>query len=445
MASSSPLAPLHDLKVVKQQLVILVTIIATLFVLCPQWLQFYRNLCLIPLIAWFTAMAFDIVILLNDKWDNAPAMVKYFVPVDFPKIAPPFEQIRSIVNRRVALSSTRLRQFILEIKPLMLALIDWLLCQMGRGSLNNDSQGTQQGSQTASKPKPDRWVAVVVTTPPPYSDSVFGIDRNDIDEVDKLVSWESTEVSSIPAILSTQTPKVQLTLCLIPKSTWYSSKTVLERFTAGLYWNHQPGSISCQGEQWDEERIQTISKVQVIGQVEAQNKIHQVNEYFDSLRQGWDETNTYWNDIDFAIIFGFLLVGSSSADVCKKLFEQFATGRIEQAQRNKRSQLGAGAAILTLLTGGLAAPVTIPMMMGAGAAEMTMSKRDRFLWEQRRSMCKELLDRYQQLTAIIDLDDKKILTPAVLAPEAFGPDAFAAKAPFAAPAMESSWFVDDAW
>ena len=141
----------------------------------------------------------------------------------------------------------------------------------------------------------------------------------------------------------------------------------------------------------------------------------------------------FWNNVDFAIILGFLLVGTSSADICKKMFDQFASLRLEQAQRNKtlnRSHLGAGAAILTLLSGGLAAPLTIPMMMGVEAAETTMSRRDRYLWGERTKVCKELLSRYESLSAIIELDDTEVN---------------ASKAPFSAASIETSWFVDDAW
>jgi hypothetical protein len=143
--------------------------------------------------------------------------------------------------------------------------------------------------------------------------------------------------------------------------------------------------------------------------------------------------NKYWNNIDFAIILAFLLVGTSSSEICKKLFGQFANLRLQEAQRIydlNRSRFGAGAAVLTLLTGGLAAPLTIPMMMGASAAEMPMSSRDRYLWEKRTSRCQELSEKNEALAAIIEVEEIKPYTP---------------KASIMPPAMESSWFVDDAW
>jgi hypothetical protein len=113
------------------------------------------------------------------------------------------------------------------------------------------------------------------------------------------------------------------------------------------------------------------------------------------------------------------------------MFDHFANLRVEHAQRNtdlNRSR--AGAALLTLLTGGLAAPVTIPMMMGAGDAAMTMSANDCYLWGERMNMCKELLERYKDLAAIIEIKDTDIP---------------ASKPVFSPPALESSWFVDDNW
>ncbi|KAI1023699.1 hypothetical protein LB505_011208 [Fusarium chuoi] len=224
-----------------------------------------------------------------------------------------------------------------------------------------------------------------------------------------------------------------MSLCLVPRSTWYSRKTVLEKFTTGLYWSNQPGQSACQGAQWDEERIRSISKVQLIGHVEKHNNIDKVNKCFESLCEGWNDINIYWSDIDFAILLAFLLVGTSSTGTCKKLFDQFSSLRVEKASRNKelnRTRLGAGAAVLTLLTGGLAAPITIPMMMGA---EMTTSTHDRYLWSERMRMCKQILGRYEKLEAIIEVQETE-------APKAIDPTPF-----FSPKTMESSWFVDDSW
>jgi hypothetical protein len=135
MPPSSPQAPLQrqDLDVVKQQLVVLVSVITTVFVLCPEWLQFYRNLCAIPLLAWLTSRAFDFVIKLDKAWDSAPAMVKYFVPIDFPTITPPYEQIRGLTRRRMDIASIKLRRFASELRRVLVALVNWILCQMPRG------------------------------------------------------------------------------------------------------------------------------------------------------------------------------------------------------------------------------------------------------------------------------------------------------------------------
>ncbi|KAF4340073.1 hypothetical protein FBEOM_6008 [Fusarium beomiforme] len=432
MDRSSPRQRRQDLDVVKQQLVVVVSVTATLFVLCPEWLQFYRNLCMIPLLAWLTSKGFDLVIMLNDKWDNAPAMVKYFVPIDFPEITPPYEKIRSLASRRMEIASAKFRHLSSEIRAILLTLVNWLLSQFAADPSEVDSTEPQP-KITKPAPKPDKWVAILVTTPLVSDDNEIDFGTKTIVEIGEVINWEKTEVSSLPAILPPSTFQIQLTVCLIPKSIWYSRKTVLEKFTTGLYWSHQPGNAPCQGEQWDEDRIRAISKVQVIGLVEEYSNIDKVNKSFESLREGWNDVNIYWNDIDFAIIFAFLLVGTSSIDICKKIFNQFANIRVEKASRNKdlnRARLGAGAAVLTLLTGGLAAPITIPMMMGA---EMTTSTHDRYQWGERISMCQELLTRYEQLAAIIELEDIKVAKVLASTP-AFSPKT-----------MESSWFVDDTW
>ncbi|KAF4473323.1 hypothetical protein FAGAP_13241 [Fusarium agapanthi] len=422
----------HDLAVVKQQLVVVVSVASTLFVLCPEWLQFYRNLAVIPLLAWLTAKGFDLVIMLNDKWDNAPAMVKYFVPIDFPQITPPFDKMRSLGSKQLAVARTKFRHLSSEVRAVVLMVVDWALAQISGDQLGVESP-VQEEKKAKPGPKPDEWVAVLVTTPLINDDAGIDFGTNTIVEIGEVITWDHTQTTSLPAILPSSTFQMQMILCLVPRSVWCSRKTVLEKFTTGLYWNHQPGQSACQGEQWDEDRIRSISKVQFIGHVEKHNNIDKINKCFESLREGWDDANIYWSDIDFAIIFAFLLVGTSSVDTCKKLLDQFSNLRVEKVSRNKelnRTRLGAGAAVLTLLTGGLAAPITIPMMMGA---EMTTSTRDQYLWSERTRMCKELLGRYEKLEAIIDVEETK-------APKAIDP------MPFLSPkTMESSWFVDDTW
>ncbi|KAF4453788.1 hypothetical protein F53441_3614 [Fusarium austroafricanum] len=434
MAPSLPRAPLQprsDLKVVKQQLIFLVTLIATLFVLCPERYQFYRNLCVIPVLAWCTGMVFDLVILLNNKWDNAPAMVKYVVPFDFPDIKPPFDQIRGAVTKRMDGASTNLRQFWLRTRSLVLTFVNWLLSDFTSDPSNTISPGPEQKTSQPT-PKPEQWVALVVATPIIYDANLFDMSLDTITETKQTISWEDTDVSSIPTILNSETFQVKLAVCLIPKSVWNSSKTMLDKFSTGLYWYHQPGDAACQGNQWDEDKIRTISKVQFIGNVREYKSIDRVNECFEPLREGWNDMNLYWSSIDFAIILAFLLVGKSSIDISKKLFDHFANLRSEQAHRNKdlnQKRLGAGAAVLTLLTGGLAAPITIPMMMGAGAAET----QDRYLQGERISACQKLLERYEQLRTIIKIEEKE------------EKDVLKPKPPFSPPALEQSWFVDDSW
>lgn len=119
-------------------------------------------------------------------------------------------------------------------------------------------------------------MVVLVTTPIIQNENPFHIDTNTDAEIYELISWESAEVSSNLTVILSPTSKVQLTLCLIPKSIWVSRKTVLEKFKVGLYWNHRPGHSQCQGEQWDEETIRSISRIQFVGQTDEYN-IDKVN------------------------------------------------------------------------------------------------------------------------------------------------------------------------
>jgi hypothetical protein len=123
----------QELNVVKKQLVCIVVTISTLFALCPVWLQLYRNACVIALLGYLTSVTFDLMINLNEKWDNAPAVVKYFVPVRLPDIKPPSETVKGLVAKRVDISSEKLRYFFARVRSILRATVDWLFSSMSQG------------------------------------------------------------------------------------------------------------------------------------------------------------------------------------------------------------------------------------------------------------------------------------------------------------------------
>lgn len=74
----TPLQRRQDLEIAKRQLTFLVSITATIFILCPQCLRIYRNLCIVPVLAWLTGSMFDLINSLSDTWDNAPISGRWY-------------------------------------------------------------------------------------------------------------------------------------------------------------------------------------------------------------------------------------------------------------------------------------------------------------------------------------------------------------------------------
>lgn len=135
---------------------------------------------------------------------------------------------------------------------------------------------------------------------------------------------------------------------------------------------------------------------------------------FDALRSDWEYRNISWNDVDFAILLGALMVVGQEDEAatrkCRELFHTMGTVRLEQFLV-PRAQLSAGfataAGVMAILgTGGLAAPLVGPMMLGKlGAAVGTgkISRRDRAIWDQRLDKGRDLAIRFPQLRGVVSV------------------------------------------
>jgi len=127
----------------------------------------------------------------------------------------------------------------------------------------------------------------------------------------------------------------------------------------------------------------------------------------DTLRKGWEYRNISWNDIDFALLLGILVVGPKVVEKCKELFQTMETLRFEQFLV-PRAQLSAGlatamGAMAILGTGGLAAPFLGPMVLGKfGASVPRISRRDQVMWDQRLDAMRRLAEEFPQLRALVD-------------------------------------------
>ncbi len=133
------------------------------------------------------------------------------------------------------------------------------------------------------------------------------------------------------------------------------------------------------------------------------------------LQSIWGEyRNIWWNDADFALALGYLLVGDGVGSVCQNIMRrrdelrktEVTERRSEAWERGGLTGAGlfTGAFVLTALTGGAAIPVTGPLMAGSwalaagsGATRETLRNAELTLWNRRREACGKLEEEFPPL------------------------------------------------
>ncbi|RSL45926.1 hypothetical protein CEP53_010548 [Fusarium sp. AF-6] len=418
----------RNLEIAKRQATVLVSIMATIFILCPECLKVYRNLCFVPALAWLTGLAFDLIGSLSNTWDNIPAVLKYFIPFDMNiPITAPFDQISTFICPLLSKASTEAKRVAQEAiiritafkRVVFLVLANWFLRQLGQDPVGENSSERSEDGTPGPAPVSDRWYGILVMTPPVHDYGSLPLDTNAKEPSDPI-QWDSHETSSVPSISPPSDFRVHLSFCLVPKVVWESQDTTLvEKFKAGLYWDMRGENCGTDGELWSEARVQRITGIEILGLVdEEQDTVNSCHTYFASLRQGWNYKNISWNDVDFAIILGFLVTAPQAAQTTKDLFTCFSRLRMEQAQEGRVLVpmkgfftcwcVCAAAGAVTVLTGGLAAPVTTPLFvgsnvtgMGFGFAGLAIGVRDQNIWEKRIEFFQALQRQFPQLEELL--------------------------------------------
>jgi hypothetical protein len=127
--------------------------------------------------------------------------------------------------------------------------------------------------------------------------------------------------------------------------------------------------------------------------------------------------NIWWNDVDFALLLGYLIVGQGAATKCKTILEVFCHLREEEVVRPRNEgcvkgrvvSFGVGAVsfMATFATGGFLAPVTVPLfltscgtVMGCGIAESEISRGVMVKRLRRLDAFNDLVGRFPQLNAL---------------------------------------------
>lgn len=127
--------------------------------------------------------------------------------------------------------------------------------------------------------------------------------------------------------------------------------------------------------------------------------------------------NIWWNDVDFAILLGLLVVGRRAAAKCKIILQTFHRLRYEDIVKPRADRCGAGfvtswcvgmlSGIVTVATLGAAAPITGPLFVGAwsmgmgcGIAGVAISTGERAKWKRRVQAARDLAARIPQLREV---------------------------------------------
>lgn len=66
----------------KRQAVTTVSVVALILILWPERFIIWRNLCLVPVLAWVTSLVFDLKHGALDAWDGVPTWMKRIIGAD---------------------------------------------------------------------------------------------------------------------------------------------------------------------------------------------------------------------------------------------------------------------------------------------------------------------------------------------------------------------------
>jgi hypothetical protein len=135
------------------------------------------------------------------------------------------------------------------------------------------------------------------------------------------------------------------------------------------------------------------------------------------LRQNWDYLNIWWNDADFALILAHRLISDKPAQKCREIFQRLAILRLAEVTAVRSQKCGtsiragvatfAGGWVLTVVTLGAAAPVSVPVMLGGWGCAFTsgiiggaLQAGEQAREARRVSACKSLQTRFPRLSLL---------------------------------------------
>lgn len=126
---------------------------------------------------------------------------------------------------------------------------------------------------------------------------------------------------------------------------------------------------------------------------------------FRILCQDWQYLRMLWDDVDFAVILGLLVLGPAAATRSVKIYRALCKLRAEQAEVTRRSAPSLDPFLIAAATGGLAAPFVLPLMAGGWAAAVAMKNRNGAMPEQRRKAYRSLMTQFPELKVLFEEEE----------------------------------------
>ncbi|KAM0460602.1 hypothetical protein ACHAPV_004879 [Trichoderma viride] len=426
----------------KRQAVATVSAIALVFILWPERFIIWRNLCFVPVVAWLTALVFDLKHGALDAWDGVPAWMKRFIGADDSSSSSSSNYnnnnrssgtgARHGSNRT---KSTTMPEFVLMHLGDTVSLVKkeaarmWdivrpILAQWIRQVvhfLTSQTSANRMPSPTSSsprKPSPEftQYYGILVKLPRgPNVTAPFAPPFRMREASERIISRESKDASAVPSVLSSWDVDSRISFLLVEKTTWDDRDlTLRNKLAAGTYWNMSAQGRGNLRKEMDRTEVAQISGIEVIGLGDGEyDALKKCRQCFRVLCQDWKYMRMLWDDVDFAAILAFLVMGPSTATKSAQIYRALCILRADQAEVSKRGGPTIDSFLIAAATGGLAAPFVLPLMAG-GLAAAAMRNRNGALPEHRRKAYKSLMMQFPELKALFDAEERQHKEEAIM-------------------------------
>ncbi|KAL6900198.1 hypothetical protein GGI43DRAFT_62105 [Trichoderma evansii] len=435
MPGPSP-KPLADHRAAaKRQAVTTVSAIALVFILWPERFIIWRNLCFVPVAAWLTALVFDIKHGALDAWDGVPAWMKRIIGADDgssnsnrssssssrmgPGARNGSNRAKSMtmpdyvlmhLGDTVSLVKREVARLWEIVRPI---LAEWI--RQVIHFLNSQRSANRIPSPSSSlprKPAPEftQYYGILVKIPRgPNVTAPFAPPFRMREASDRVIPRESKDLSVVPSVLSSWDVDSRISFLLVEKATWDDRDlTLRSKLAAGTYWNMSAQGRGNLRKEMDRTEVAQISGIEVIGLGDGEyDALKKCRQCFRVLCQDWKYTRMLWDDVDFAAILAFLVMGPATATKSAQIYRALCMLRADQAEVSKQGGPNIDSFLIAAATGGLAAPFVLPLMAGGLAAAAMRNQRNAALPEQRRKAYKSLMMQFPELNALFDAEERE--------------------------------------